>query len=308
VTGSATPVHSYSAEDAPRGFFRHVLPLLQLPAEMVRHRYLIMNFFRRDLLGRFRGSLLGVFWVLVHPIFLFTIYYLVFGLLFGKWQQHQLPDPSFAIYLFSGVVAFQALIEGTSRSCTSVVENGNLVKKVAFPSHLLPVHVNLVALLVYLVGATVCTVCGTALGVLHPGWSLLALPLVLLVQFTMAYGLGLFLANLQVFSRDTGHLWGIAATAWMFLTPVFWYPDLMLKKFGPDVAAVFDLNPAAHLVQAHRIVLGAHDYVNPDDPTSGVTFGNLWEHLGVTALWAVALLVIGFGTFTSRSHRYADMV
>jgi lipopolysaccharide transport system permease protein len=246
--------------------------------------------------------------VLVHPIFLFTIYYLVFGLLFGNWKIGQDPDPSFAIYLFSGVVAFQALIEATSRSCTIVVENGNLVKKVAFPSHLLPVHVNLVALLVYLVGATVCTISGVAFGVLHPGWSLLALPLVLLVQFTFAYGLGLFLANLQVFSRDTNHLWGIAATAWMFVTPVFWYPNMM-DKFGQDIVAVFALNPAAHLVTAHRIALGAVDHVVGEGTNAVlVTFGSLWEHLGITALWAVGLLVLGYGTFTSRSHRYADMV
>jgi lipopolysaccharide transport system permease protein len=310
VTGSATPVHSYSAEDAPRGFLRHLRPLVHLPAEIARHRFLVMNFFRRELLGRFRGSLLGVFWVLVHPIFLFTIYYLVFGLLFGNWKVGQSPDPSFAIYLFSGVVAFQALIEATSRSCTIVVENGNLVKKVAFPSHLLPVHVNLVALLVYLVGATVCTVSGVAFGVLHPGLSLLALPLVLLLQFTMAYGLGLFLANLQVFSRDTNHLWGIAATAWMFVTPVFWWPNMMTKKFGLEVGSVFDLNPAAHLVQAHRIALGAVDFTlqNGDGTETLISFGSLWEHLGVMALWALALLVIGYGTFTSRSHRYADLV
>lgn len=303
VTGTATPIHHYSAEDAPRGFLRHVLPLLGLPAEIVRHRFLVMNFLRRDLLGRFRGTLLGVFWVLVHPIFLFIVYYLVFGLMFGGWKADsgQPPDPAFAIYLFSGMVAFQALIEATSRSCTVVVDNGNLVKKVAFPSHLLPVHVNLVALVVYLVGATVCVTAGTAFGVLHPGWSLLALPLVLLVQFSLALGIGLFLANVYVFSRDASHLWNIIATAWMFVTPVFWYPSMLKEKFGETVTAVFLMNPAYHLVQAHRLVMGAQDHAE-------VAFGNLWQHLGITAIWALVLLVLGYGTFTSRSHRYADMV
>lgn len=306
MTGTAAPLQQYSAEDAPRGVLRHVLPVVGYPAAIWRHRYLVANFFRRELLGRFRGSFLGMFWVLVHPMFLFLIYYLVFGLLLGSWKIGQPPDPSFAIYLFSGVVAFQALIEATTRSCTSVVDNGNLVKKVAFPSELLPVHVTAIALVVYLVGATVCLIAGTAFGVLQPGWMLLTLPLVLLVQLVLSLGLGLLLANLHVFARDTSHLWGIAATAWMFLSPVFWYPHLLTEKFGAGAEAFFAFNPAHHLVQAHRIALGAVDHALPDGQM--IAFGSLWQHLGWTSLWAVGLLVVGYGTFMSRRHKFADLI
>jgi lipopolysaccharide transport system permease protein len=285
---------------------RHLSFVLGYPAIVVRHRYLVANFFRRELLGRFRGSFLGLFWVLVHPIFLFVIYYLVFGLLFGNWKRGEPPDPSFAIYLFSGVVAFQALIEATARSCTSVVENGNLVKKVAFPSELLPLHSCLLATVVYLVGASVCFVAGVGFGVLHPGWSLLCLPLVLLVQFILALGLGLLLANLQVFARDTSHLWSIVATSWLFVSPVFWYPNLLTAKFGSGAETLFALNPAHHLLQAHRIALGARDTALPNGEV--IAFGNLWEHLLWSGAWALGLLVLGHTAFMSRRHKFADLV
>jgi len=285
---------------------RHMLAVVDYPGQIWRHRYLVANFFRRELLGRFRGSMLGMVWVLIHPLFLFAIYYLVFGYLFGNVKTGVAPDPHFAIYLFSGVLAFTAIGEATSRSCSSVVDNGNLVKKVAFPSQLLPVPVGLVALLVYVVGASVCLVSGMVFDVLHPGWTLLLLPVVLLLQFAMSLGIGLFLANCHVFARDTSHLWGILVMSWMFLTPVFWFPYQLEEKFGELMPLIFAWNPAHPLIQAHRLVLGAHDFTI--EPAHLVEFGDLWTHLLRAALWAVGFLVLGYGTFTSRQHKYADHV
>ncbi|MEO6597199.1 MAG: ABC transporter permease, partial [Planctomycetota bacterium] len=177
TSGSAPVEKTYSAETARHTFLANLLPVLGYPLAIWRNRYLVGNFFRRELLGRFRGSVLGLFWVLVHPIFLFIVYYLVFGYLFNK--AGAAPSQEFAIYLFSGVIGFASLNEGISRSCTCVVDNGNLVKKVAFPCQLLPVPVILVSLMVYVVGSVVCVAFGWAAGVLEPGWSLLLMPVVL---------------------------------------------------------------------------------------------------------------------------------
>ncbi len=312
-TPAATPpLRHYDAATAEKGLFRNLLPTAGYFGTLWSHRHLVQNFFRRELLGRFRGSALGMFWVLVHPIFLFAIYYLVFGLLFGNWKLGQAPDPNFAIYLFSGTIAFQALIEGTTRACTSVVDNGNLVKKVAFPSELLPVHVIAIAMVVYLVGAAVCLTAGMWFGVLQPGWNLLLMPVLLAIQGLFTLGIGMLLANFHVFARDTSHLWGIVVTAWMFVTPVFWYPSLVTEKFrseelGFDLAGWFEANPAYHMVMAHRIVLGAVETTGPDGKVL-VSFGNLGEHLLVLGCWAVALFVLGCATFMSRRHKFADLV
>ena len=303
---AATDARTYSAETARHTLVRGLLPVLHYPLLLWQHRFLVQNFFRRDLLGRFRGSALGIVWVLIHPIFLFTIYYLVFGYLFGpKVDPERGPDPHFALYLFSGVIVFTSLTEGLGRSCTCVVDNGNLVKKVAFPSELLPVPVILIAQMVYLVGATVCVVVGVAAGVLHPGWSLLLLPVVLLVQFVFTLGLGLLLANLQVFARDTSQLWTILATAWMFLTPVFWFPHQLEDRLGSGLSTLMAWNPAYPLLQAHRIALGAADFTVDGQ---AVGFGALGEHLLHAALWALLFLFLGHALFHSRRHKFADLV
>jgi len=313
TSGSAPFVKTYSAETARHTVLASLVPVVRYPLEIWRHRYLVHNFFRRELLGRFRGSSLGLFWVLVHPIVMFAVYYLVFGYLFGNPKTGVGPGREYALYLFSGVIAFTALNEGVTRSCTCVVDNGNLVKKVAFPSELLPVPLILVSLVVYVVGALVCLGVGLAYGVLAPGWSLLLLPVVLLIQFVMTLGIGLFLANAYVFARDTSHLWSIASMAWMFLTPVFWFPHALEGPIAESIKQAFAWNPAYPLLQAHRIVLGAQS-VKYSKEVDGVTkdltsdLGYLGDHLLYASLWALGFLCLGYAVFMSRRHKYADLV
>jgi lipopolysaccharide transport system permease protein len=297
-----TLVRHYDSANADRGMAAYLLPMFGYPGLVWRNRNMIHNFLRRELMGRFHGSFLGVWWILVQPLFQFAVYFLVFGLIFGDWKFGDPPRVDFAIYLFSGVIVFHSLVEATSQSCTAVVANGNLVKKVAFPSETLVMPIVLTALVLYLVGAVVCFAAGVAFGVMHFTWLLLALPLVLLIQLTFTTGLGLLLANLDVFVRDTSQMWRIVTMAWMFLTPVFWEPSRLLAIFPPEHVALAETalhaNPAYSLLMAHRLALGL------DAPN----LGDFWTHVGLSAAWAAFFMLLGYTSFMSRKHKFADLI
>ena len=297
-----TFVRTYDVATAPRGILRHLLPLLTYPTLIWRNRYMISNFFRRELMARFHGSFLGAWWMLAQPLFLFCVYYFVFGILFGERGTEKGPDPTFAIYLFSGVIVFHALIEAVNKSVDVVTANGNLVKKVAFPSETLVIPIAMISLVLYGVGAVVCLILGLSFGVLKPSWTMLALPLVLLVQFTFTVGLGLFLANLNVFVRDVSQLMRIVSMAWMFLSPIFWQPDRFEKLHEAGLGWIQPIaqngNPVYPLVMCHRIALGGQHPL----------LGEFWPQLGVLAIWAGVFIVLGYSTFTANKHKYADLI
>lgn len=289
-----TLIREYDAATTPQGTLRHVLSIFDYPGLIWRNRYMVQNFFRRDLMARVHGSYLGVYWLLLQPLFQFALYFLVFGIFFGAG-----PDPKYAVYLFTGVIVFVALLEATSQCCNIVVDNGNLVKKVAFPSETLPVTASLTSLVIYMVGAALMLIVGTATGVLQPGWLLLAWPLVLFVQFSMTLGIGLMLANAYVFVRDVSQLWRLATMAWQFLSPVFWTPDLVKGKLpGWGFTLLEVTNPAYSLIMAHRLVLGGTDPI----------LGEFWSQLGIASVWALLFMVVGYGTFMGSKHKYADLV
>ncbi len=291
-----TLVRNYDAATATRGAWRHALGLLDYPALVWRNRFMVQNFLRRDLMSRVNGSFLGIGWMLLQPLFLFAVYFLIFGVFFDRTGQG--PNASFAIYLFSGVIVFHALAEATTQCSTLIVDNGNLVKKVAFPAEALLVPPVASSIVTYLVGAIVCLIAGLAIGVARPGWLLLAWPLVMAVQFVFTLGVGMLLANLYVFVRDIAQLWRILVMAWMFLSPVFWAQDQL--EGIPEWArwTMMNVNPAYPLLQAHRLVLGG----------DAASLGPFWPQLGVVAAASFVLFVVGYGVFMSRKHKYSDLI
>ena len=290
--------------------FKHILPIFGYPAVIAQNTTLLANFFRRDLLGRFRGSFLGLFWVLLQPMFLFAIYYFVFGYLFAARGTDR-PKVEFALYLFAGIIAYNSFSESTIRACNVIIENGNLIKKVAFPCELLPIPAILVSVIVYLVGAIVFLTVGFAQGQIEVSSAMLALPVVLVVHVAMCLGFGLLLGCLQVLVRDTSHLYTILTQAWFFLSPVFW-PHRMLERkleeFIPGSSWVLELNPLYALIQAHRLALGFSSSHPEMCYISGTALPSVWYHVGCAALWASFFLVLGYSFFTSRKSKFADLV
>ena len=306
VTDTSGTVYEYSAAAAPRGVLRHGVQAFAYPRRIWQGRSLVWNFFRRELFGRFHGSMLGFGWVLVQPMFQFAVFFAVFGYLFGIQLDPNAgaPDPRFAVYLFAGIVTFGSMMEATNQALRCVVGNANLIQKVHFPCELLPLSPCLVSLVVFGIGSAVLGIAGWSFGVMQPSFALLLWPILAVLLLLFNLGLGLFLSSVFVFARDVGHLYAILSQAWMFATPIFWTPRRIAERFEGAVD-LLPLNPMYSFVMAQRQVFGIYD----GGPGYSEIFPTgLAQNLGTAALWAFGMFFLGVAMFVSKKHKFADLV
>lgn len=274
------------------------------PGLVSRNRDLVWQTVRRELESRFKGTLLGWAWPLVFPMFMFVIYYFIFTKLLAM-KFPSLPEEQKAamgVFMFVGVLVWTSFAESLARGCNVIVENGNLIKKLAFPSEVLPLNVVLVNLITMLFGVAVFVLACFATPLwLSPGWMLAWIPVLLLLHALFAFGFTLLVATLQVFLRDTQQVVNIGVTVWMFLTPVFWAPEIIQNDFFTENMGVIRLNPTYHLVYVWREVLMS------GEPSLIFTY-DFGASLTTLAVWSVAMFAVGYSFFILCQRRFADEV
>jgi ABC-type polysaccharide/polyol phosphate export permease len=272
------------------------------PGRLWRQRELVLAWVRRDLRMRLLGTLLGRAWPLLAPLALFGAYWFVFTKLLGFRLPGLAPERAAAlgVYMFLGVVVWSAFAESVTRCTHSVVDNARLVARVQFPTELLPVEIVLAQLVTMGIALLLFAVVAPVSGVWRPpGPWLAAAPLLLVLQALFTAGLGLLLATLQVFVRDTAHVVGVALTLWMFATPLFWVPaPEVLPGIEPWLPFV-DANPMHHLLYVWRAGLMG---LEPD-----LCFGApVGRSLGTFALWAAGSFTLGHTAFVLGARRFPD--
>jgi ABC-type polysaccharide/polyol phosphate export permease len=270
------------------------------------YRDLIRTSVRRELQARFTGTTLGWLWPLLQPLLLFLVYYFIFTKLLGFKFKDNLPagqEAAFGIFMFVGVVVWGALADSILRGCGSIVDNGNLIKKLAFPSEVLPLNVVLVSMVTMLFAVAMFIVAAVATPIWEaPGPMLLWIPVLVLIQGLFTLGLVLFLAALQVFLRDTLQVMGVVTTVWMFLTPIFWTPEVIEPRsvIEPYLWLV-EGNPMYHIVYAWRVVLMS------SEPAFAYTH-SFGASMAIFGAWALGLFVVGYAFFILCQRRFADEV
>lgn len=205
---------------------------------------------KRDILARYRGSLIGLAWALVAPLGMVLVYTLVFrGVFQARWGAGGAGADGFGfvVRLFAGLMVFQAVAEVATRATRLIQDNANLVKRVVFPLELLALalllQVGVHALLQAAVLAVLLLVFGEGVR-----WSWLLLPLAGAWLLLLQYMLTLALAALGPYLRDLQHVVPVAMTGLLFLSPVF-YP----AEAAPAVLkAVLTLNPVSTPIELAR--------------------------------------------------------
>lgn len=206
---------------------------------------------KRDLMGRYRGSLLGSFWPLINPAGHLLLYTFLFSIVLKVRLGTSGSTSNYALYLMTGLIPWSAFAESIARSTTVILENPNLVKRVVFPLEILPLVAVISAYLSQMLALGILLVVATIyLGTIHP--TILFLPVVSFSLILFSAGLSWLLSSLGVYLRDTKHMISLVLSAWMYATPIVYPVSALPESFRWYFAT---LNPMYGIVNDFRRII-----------------------------------------------------
>ncbi|MDD5543365.1 MAG: ABC transporter permease [Acidobacteriia bacterium] len=275
---------------------KKLFKLIYFPFRDVRvNAHLISTLVRRDFASRYRASSFGVFWTLVQPAFMLAVYTVTFSLIMKVRFGADDSPSSFVLYLFCGMLPWLAFSEALTRSSTVVVDNANFVKKLVFPTQILPVNMTLTALITEFLGMIILL--AAILFVAHSlHRSLIYFPLILVPQILFTLGLAWFLSSLTVFIRDISNFLNLILTAWLFFTPIFYPERIVLESnLPPRIKSLFSLNPMFIIVNNYRRV-----FLEGKAPDT--------ESMGILLLISCVVFWGGYAWFDRTKKSFADVL
>lgn len=266
--------------------------LIALVKGLWHHRELIAQMTKREVVGRYQGSVFGLAWSFLNPVFMLVVYTFVFSEIFkSRWAGGGDDSKTqFAVVLFVGMIVLSLFSEVINRAPGLILSNVNYVKKVVFPIEILPVIAMGAALFHSLISLGVLLAAFALFnGYLY--WTAVFIPLVMVPLIILTTGLAWMLASLGVFLRDVGQTIVLITTVLMFLSPVFYPVIAVPERFRPFIMA----NPLTFIIeQAREVLIWGHF---PD-----------WFGLGIYTVTATVVAWAGYAWFQKTRKGFADVL
>lgn len=270
---------------------KHSASPLSLLQSLARNRQLTWSLIKREVVGRYRGSALGLLWSFFNPIFMLLVYTFVFSVVFkARWPGGSESKTEFALVLFAGLMLFNFFAECINRAPSLIVSNVNYVKKVVFPLEILPCVALGSAFFHLLISLSVWIVF-YLLFYGMPHMTILLFPVVVFPLVIVVLGLSWFLSSLGVFLRDVSQFIGIVTTVLMFMSPIFYSASILPEKYQPFL----HLSPLTVVVEQARSVLFWGGGIN-------------WGIWSIYTMAAFLIAALGFAWFQRTRKGFADVL
>jgi lipopolysaccharide transport system permease protein len=254
--------------------------------DLWRYRELFIFLTWRDLLVRYKQTVVGVAWALLQPA-LTTAVFCVFGALL-KIPTHGIPRP---VLILAAQLPWQFFASSLSSSSNSLVSNANLISKVYFPRLIVPVSAVAVSLVDFLITALFLAVLMIGFGVM-PDWHIIALPAFVLIALGAALGAGLWLTALNVKYRDFRFVLPFIVQFGFYVSPVAFTSDIIPERWH----LLYSLNPMVGVIDGFRWAL-----------FRGETELN-WNSVGLSVVLVAVLLLSGVWYFRKTEKSFADVI
>ena len=262
-----------------------VTPELEELREIIRYRNLVVQMVRRDILTRYKRSVLGVAWTMLNPLGTSIVLAVIFSSVFGG------SDKSYPVYVLAGLIAWNFFSQTTNAAIVNLVWGGGLLNRIYIPrtvfgvsavgTGLVNLTLSLVPLIIIMLAFSIP---------LSPSMLILPIPILFLAMFSL--GVGLFISSLAIYYSDVAEMYQIVLLAWFYLSPVIFKDEFL----PPQVLVFIKLfNPMYHMINLFR------------EPIYEGRVPDINEFL-VSGLWAIITLLVGWVVFSRRADEFAYRV
>lgn len=267
-------------------------PVLSITT-VIKNRELLIQIIKRNILLRYKGSILGFIWSFIYPLMMLSIYTFVFGIVFkARWgiESFENNKAAFPLIMFCGMSVFNIFSESVNSSTSVIINNQNYVKKVVFPIELLPMC-NVVTSFFFGFAWFILLFIGIACFFGKIFWTMLLFPITLLPLLLLSAGISFFVASLGVYLRDIPQLVAIITQMLFFMTPIF-YPISVVPE---NLQWILHINPLSSIVEQTRQI-----FIYGQTPTLTACLGTI----------AVSFIIfqLGFAWFMKTKKGFADVL
>lgn len=252
--------------------------------EIYDYREMVYSLVKRELRGRYQRSVLGILWTMLNPMFQILVYTIIFTFVFPS------NIDEYYLYLMTGMIPWAFFNESLMEGASSIVINGDLTRKIYFPRDILVISkvaskfVNFMLSMIVVFAFLIFSHRGLAVKYL------IALPVVMIIEFIMCLGFALFFSAITVYFRDMEYIVGVIMMAWVWGTPIMYDASVINNSF---ICTLLNLNPMTGVVNAYRNILYYH------------SFPNIGQ-IGISFLTAVVILLIGELIFVKLEANFAE--
>ena len=256
---------------------------MKLIKELWHYREMIISLVKRDLKGRYKGSVMGFLWTMINPLLQLAVYTFVFSVIMPSGVER------FYLFLFVALVPWLFFSTCLSTGTTVIFAQQEMVKKIYFPRQILPISFTISQFVNMLLSFVVIFIVLIFSGIKFNFKALACLPIIMLVQFILCLGITFVVSALTVYLRDLEYILSIISMAWMYLTPIL-YP---IENVPEAYRGICYINPMTSIIVAYRDILYSSKV-----PEMG--------KLVIAVFMGILLLAIGLVSFEHLQRHFAE--
>lgn len=257
---------------------------MNIISRLYEYRELLKSNVKKEIRGKYKGSILGILWSFINPLLVVLVYAIVFPYIL------RVNEENYLIFLIVGIIPWTFFTNVISQGTTSVLINANIIKKVYFPREILPISIALSGLVNFFISCIIIFlfVIFSGIGITK---YVLILPIIAFIQFLISLGIIFFTSAINVYIRDIEYIVNFIINLLFYATPIVYSVDMFPKKF----AWIINLNPMTSIINAYRSIFY---YGKMPDLMS----------LFITGMFSIVLVILGYIVFRKMEKGFAEEV